>query len=131
MTISILAAFVAPFALQSGTPPPTKPTSFAQLPIEEATAPRCGMAFAIVQGWQEADDTRGKQWPSMAEANAREFFLRAMVRLIDQYSLERPDVTRLVEVEQQRHQAGGFASVEAMMPACLALLEVQSPRGSQ
>jgi hypothetical protein len=84
------------------------------------------VAFAIVQGWQEAGNARGGAFPNMAEANAREFFLIAMVRLIDAYSLERPDVTRLVEAEKARHQADNFATVEAMMPGCLALLELSS-----
>ena len=130
MTISIIGSLIIPMALQVAAPAPSPGVaSFEDLPIEQTTAPRCGVAFGIVHGWQEAGDTRGEQWPSMADANAREFFLRAMVRLIDAYSLERTDVTRLVEAEKQRHQADGFAAVEAMMPACLALLEVQSTGG--
>lgn len=128
MTISIFAALVAPFALQAAAVAPTAPASFADLPIEEATAPRCGTAFAIVQGWQEAGDERGGDWPSMEEANAREFFLSAMVQLIDAYDLERADVTRLVEAEKERHLVDNFTSVEAMMPSCLALMEATSPK---
>lgn len=127
MTFSFLAALALPFALQASATPsasaPAKPTSFADLSIEEATGPRCGMAFAIVQGWQEAGDARGGAWPNMQRAGAREFFLNTMVRLIDRYSLERADVTRLVQAESQRHQADDFTSVEAMMPGCLILLE--------
>lgn len=127
MTISIFAAALAPIALQVGAPAPSPVVaSFEDLPIEQSTAPRCGVAFAIVQGWQEAGNARGGAFPSMAEANAREFFLTAMVRLIDDYSLERTDVRRLVEAEKARHQADDFASVEAMMPGCLALLELSS-----
>lgn len=134
MTFSLFAALAVPFALQAATPAPEKPTpqtpsSFADLPFEQSTAPRCGMAFAIVQGWQEAGDTRGAAWPSLAEKGAREFFVKAMVRLIDSYSLEQPDVMRLVEAEQTRLQAQEFAAVDAMMPSCLALLEVSSTKG--
>ncbi|WP_298307716.1 hypothetical protein [uncultured Erythrobacter sp.] len=128
MTFSFIAALITPFALQSATPAPAAPTSFADLPIEQTTAPRCGTAFAIVQGWQEAGDERGAAWPNMEEANAREFFLTAMVRLIDAYTLDRSDVTRLVEAEKARHQADNFVSVEAMMPACLALIEASSTK---
>lgn len=133
MTTSLIAALALPFALQAtaqatGQAPET-PTTFADLSVEEATAPRCGMAFAIVQGWQEAGDERGNAWPGMKEADAREFFLRAMVRLIDRYSLERSDVTRLVNAEKARHQRDNFTSVEAMMPACLILLDASSTQG--
>lgn len=133
MISSVITALALPIALQAANPAeaasPVKPSSFADLSLEEATGPRCGTAFAIVQGWQEAGDARGGAWPSMKEANAREFFLRAMVRLIDRYNLERSDVTRLVEAEQQRHTGDNFASVQAMMPACLALLDATSPNG--
>lgn len=129
MTFSLLTTLALPFALQAAAPETAKPTSFADLGIEEATAPRCGMAFAIVQGWQTAGDARGTAWPSMENIRAREFFLNAMVRLIDAYDLERADVTRLVEVEKSRLQAQDFAAVEAMMPACLALLEASSTNG--
>jgi len=129
MTFSLIAAFAVPFTLQAATPVQIKPATFADLSIEEATEPRCGVAFAIVQGWQEAGDARGGAWPSMAEAGAREFFLTAMVRLIDRYSLGRSDVTQLVEVETQRHESDKFASVEAMMPGCLVLLESASING--
>ncbi|MEM1053168.1 MAG: hypothetical protein AAGI28_13845, partial [Pseudomonadota bacterium] len=64
----------------------------------------------------------------MKDAGAREFFLHAMVRLIDTYGLERSDVVRIVSAEQARHQADNFTMVEAMMPACLALMEATAPR---
>lgn len=129
MTLSNIAALALPIALQAAAPASDKPASLADLSVEEATAPRCGMAFGIVQGWQEAGNQRGTAFPSMKEANAREFFLRAMVRLIDRYNLERPDVARLVEAETQRYESDNFTSVEAMMPACLILLDAASPEG--
>lgn len=133
MTISLLTALALPLALQAVSPPPSaapaKPTSFADLPIEQATGPRCGFAFAIVQGWQEAADPRGGNWPNMEEAQAREFFLTAIVRLIDDYDLQRGDVTQMVESETATHQADNFARIEAMMPACLALLEASGVDG--
>ncbi|UAB78772.1 hypothetical protein INR77_03340 [Erythrobacter sp. SCSIO 43205] len=131
MTISLLSALVLPFALQSAVPDngPEKPASLDDLSIEEATGPRCGIAFAIMQGWQEAGDARGQSAPDLKQANAREFFLTAMVRLIDRYSLERSDVVRIVENEKTRHRADDFADVGVMMPACLALLEASKAQG--
>lgn len=121
MTISLFSALALPLALQAAAP--ETPATFADLSVEEATAPRCGVAFAIAQGWQEAGDARGESLPNLKAANAREFFLTAMVRLIDRYSLERADVTKLVRAETARHRANDFADVAAMMPACLVLLD--------
>ena len=129
MTLSNIAALIVPIALQTAAPAADKPASLAELPVEEATAPRCGMAFGIVQGWQEAGNERGSAFPNMKEADAREFFLRAMVRLIDRYNLERSDVARLVEAETQRYESDNFTSVEARIPACLILLDASAPKG--
>ena len=133
MTFSIIAVFALPAALHAANPveapPVAKPSSFADLSLEEATAARCGTAFAIVQGWQESGDQRGGAWPRMKEAQARAFFLRAMARLIDRYDLARSDVTRLVDAETERHLGDNFASVQAMMPACLALLDTITSTG--
>lgn len=126
MTISLLSTLALPLALQAAAP--EKPASFEDLSVEEATAPRCGVAFAIAQGWQEAGDARGESLPDMEDANAREFFLTAMVRLIDRYSLERADVTALVQAETARHRANDFADVASMMPACLVLLDASKPK---
>ena len=129
MTLSNISALILPLALQTAEAASNKPVSLAEISVEEATAPRCGMAFGIVQGWQEAGDKRGTAFPSMKQANAREFFLRAMVRLIDRYNLERSDVVRLVEAETLRYESDNFASVKAMMPACLILLDAAFPKG--
>lgn len=125
MTVSLLSALVLPMALQAATP--AKPATFEDLSLEEATGPRCGVAFAIAQGWQEAGDPRASELPNLEQADAREFFLTAMVRLIDRYDLEHEDVVKLVEAETARHQANGFADVYPMMPACLVLLEASKP----
>lgn len=131
MTFSIIATLALPLALQAGaattaTSDAAKPASFADLTTFEATSSRCAMAFAIVQGWQGSGDPRGAAWPTMTQTDAREFFLKTMVRLIDAYDLERADIMQLVEAERARLEAQNFAPVEAMMPSCLALLEYSS-----
>jgi|GEM_PF-1704615 len=128
MTISLLSALALPLALQAAAP--EKPTTFDDLTIEEATAPRCGIAFAIAQGWQEAGDARGQALPELKGTDAREFFLTAMVRLIDRYGLERSDVVALVQSETARHRANDYSEVEAMMPACLVLLDAFKPEAA-
>lgn len=125
MIFHLIAITLAPLlALQSAPAAADKPSSFADLPIEQATAPRCGVAFAIVQGWQNSGDPRGAQWPTIEDMQGREFFVVAMARLIDRHGLEQEDVTRLVQAELSRHSADNGEAVNAMMPACLALLEM-------
>ncbi|MEO1489302.1 MAG: hypothetical protein AAFR88_07705 [Pseudomonadota bacterium] len=97
--------------------------SLSDLPIEEATGPRCGIAFSIVREWQSSSDPRGAKWPVMDETGAREFFVQAMAKLIDQYGLERSEVSNLARLEAQAHAKDKGAAVEAMMPACLLALQ--------
>lgn len=130
----LIAAFAAPLALQAapvspGAAPADKPATLSDLPVTEATAPRCGIAFASVEGWQEADDPRGEEWPEIASSGAREFFVVAMARLIDARGLTREDIMRLVEAEVAAHDADGGVAIAAMMPACLALLETSGIQG--
>ncbi|MEM7779289.1 MAG: hypothetical protein AAF697_02735 [Pseudomonadota bacterium] len=125
MTMPLLASFVAPLvALQTAPATAAKPSSLAEVPVEQATAPRCGIAFAIVQGWQAVGDPRGEEWPAMEATDGREFFVQAMARLIDLYSLDQADVQRLVQVELTRHEADDGEAIQSMMPACLALLRM-------
>lgn len=132
MITTLIAAFAAPLALQAATAAPAdKPETLSDLPVTQATAPRCGIAFASVEGWQASDDPRGMQWPDIASSGAKEFFVVAMARLIDAHGLTRDDVTRLVQAEIAAHDADGGAAIEAMMPACLALLETSGIQGDR
>ena len=130
MTSLLLAAFVAPLALQAAPSAPAKPATLEDLPVTEATAPRCGVAFATLEGWQKSGDPRGEEWPAVAETGGREFFVVAMVRLMDAYSLDREDVTRLVQAEVARHEADSGEALKAMLPACLTLLEATNAPAS-
>ena len=144
---NLIAPLMAPFALAQALPPlapspdstargsaaggssaeSPKPTSLADLPITQATAPRCGIAFAIVQGWQDQADPRGEEWPAIDQVKGREFFVVAMARLIDDYNLTNEDVTRLTRAEVERLSAQNGEAVIAMMPACLTLLDISRP----
>ena len=132
MTVSVLAAIALPLALQgaaAAAQPAPPPQSLADLSVIEATAPRCGIAFAVVEGWQGADDPRGRAYPPMASNGGREFFVVAMARLMDARSLTREDVMRMVALELDRHKADDYAAIDAMMPACLALLQSSGIEG--
>ena len=123
--LSILTASLTAIALQAApaTTQAAPPASFDAMPVTVSTAPRCGIAFATVEGWQDAGDERGARWPDIQALGGREFFVQAMVQLIDRYGLEREDVQRLVAAEVASHDADGGAAVQAMMPACLTLIE--------
>lgn len=131
MTISILAAIAAPLLLQSApmeapeapTEAPAMPfTSFDELPIEQAAAPRCGIAFAIVARWQKTGDERGADYVNMESGGGREFFVQTMARLMDETGLDRGQLATLANSEMLRlDNEEGAQRVEAMMPACLLM----------
>lgn len=128
---NILFAALAPALLlqSAGTAPPADgavPASspmldLAQLPINEATGPRCAIAFALVGQWQKAGDARGSQWPDMEVSGGREFFVQAMAGLMDARELDRPALLGLVARESERLQALGDEQIAGMMPGCLMI----------
>jgi hypothetical protein len=115
-----ISALLAPALLaQAAAAPPPPITDLAQLPVTEATGPRCAIAFAIVGQWQKAGEARGRQWPDMASSDAREFFVQTMAGLMDAQRLDRAALQVIIARESQRLQAEGDARIAAMMPACL------------
>lgn len=108
---------------EESTPNSSAITGFAQLPLEEATAARCGIAFAAVTQWQAADDPRGADWPNLEARGAREFFVQAMAQIMERHSLGREDVSRLVQREFEGHLADEGVGIAAMMPGCLLALD--------
>lgn len=126
-----LAFALAPLAAVSAQAIPGEPqtkaappiASFSDLPLAEATAARCGVAFAAVQQWQTTGDARGERWPAMNETSAREFFVRAMAQIMEKHALDRSAVSQLVQQEIEDHLADEGAGIAAMMPGCLLALE--------
>jgi hypothetical protein len=154
MNLLLLAAFAAHFALEAAPvypPGPAAPpesarseparsgtarsepatqsappiTSFSQLPIMDAAAPRCGVAFAVIGRWQQTDDPRGAGFPDMEAIGGREFFVQAMAGLMDRRALDREALIALVKREVEtldgEDTGAGTGAVEAMMPACLMM----------
>ena len=127
MLITLLSA-VAAIALQSGTHAPVAedgaPISLDALPVEQSTALRCGVAFAVVSRWQKAGDERGASYPDMESEGGREFFVQAMADLMESQNLDRDQLMALVTTEVDALDTGdGAQRVEGMMPACLLLKE--------
>lgn len=121
--LPLVSAFLLAAQTGANAPAQSEITDFAQLPVEEATAPRCSVAFAIIQGAQKEGDERAKQWPDLVNAKAREFFVVSMARLMDDRKLDREQIAQLVERETGRLQADNDKTANEMMPACLLLLD--------
>jgi len=130
--ITSLPLFLA-LALQSAPmdsqPPPDAAaaapmpfTSLDELPIEQAAAPRCAFAFALVSHWQKADDPRGAGFADMEAEGGREFFVRTMAGLMDATGMNRDHVATLTITEVSKlDNPAGEQRIAAMMPACLLL----------
>lgn len=129
MHITLLALAVPALLLQSAdamSPPVGAPeplSDLAQLPITEATGPRCAIAFALVGQWQKAGEPRGTQWPDMETSGAREFFVQTMAQLMDTRGLDRAALLAVVAREHERLQGEGEDRIAAMIPGCLMVKE--------
>lgn len=124
MFAPFLTAMAAASLAQASPSLATSPapiTDLAQLPVTEATAPRCAIAFALVGQWQQAGEPRGQQFPNMQAGGAREFFVQAMAALMDAQRLDRNALLAVVARETEKLQAGGDEAIAAMMPACLSI----------
>lgn len=91
------------------------------LNAEQQALLRCSVAVALVSTRQEQGDAAALAFPPMVE-QGREFFVRAMAQLMDQLHLNREGVTALV-VEEATRLAGEQGKEDAVMPACLVMME--------
>lgn len=118
-----LVSYALLFSLQpiaSAAAPPAI-TQLSQLPLEEAAAPRCGVVFAIIENAQKAGNARARQWPDMASSNGREFFVRAMARLMDDRSLDREQVAALTLRESALLSENDNKGANDLMEPCLLM----------
>lgn len=96
--------------------------SLDELPIEQATGPRCAIAFALVSRWQKSGDPRGADYADLEADGGREFFVQAMAVLMDATGMTREQVSALTFYEVgQLDNPDGEQRLAAMMPACLLL----------
>jgi hypothetical protein len=109
-----LALAAAPLAAQQPAPAP------AQLTADQQTLLHCSATFAVVSGRQHAGDKAALAFPDVT-AKGREYFVRALVQLMDEAHLDHDMVTKLVQAEATRLQDS--PELLAGMPACLASLD--------
>jgi hypothetical protein len=113
---ALLAAQAAP---DSPAPAANAVASLDALPVEQAAAARCAVAFATVSRWQRVGDARGAGYPDIEASGGREFFVRVMAKLMEDTGLGREDVISLTtRAADDNEGEGGAERVRAMMPAC-------------
>lgn len=105
---------------QGGSPAAPVEVAPVALPIEQQAAIRCSAAFALVAGFQKTGDPRGESYPPLEE-RGREFFVRAIARLMDDTGRSREDLARRVELAADRLRMND--TLGATMPACLLALD--------
>jgi hypothetical protein len=106
-----LALAAAPSAAQQPAP---------QLNDEQRTLLHCSATFALVSGRQHAGDKDALAFPDITR-RGREYFVRAMVQLMDDAHLGHDTAAKLVQDEAAKLQNSPDLLKE--MPACLASLQ--------
>src|SRR5881394_978040 len=121
MTRLLIAAalvLAAPSALAQRPVPPS--ASLPQLTEDQRTLLHCSATFALVSGRQHAGDKAALSQPDVTQ-RGREYFVRALVQLMDDAGLDHAAVARLVQDEAAKLQ--GSPDLLKEMPACLASLQ--------
>ena len=114
LTTLLAPILLGALALQSA---PAEPAPLSQ---ENRALLRCAAAFALVAQGQAAGDAAAKAWPDLS-VRGREFFVRAMARLMDETGRDRAGIAALANTEAQALSASG--DVAKIMPSCLLMLE--------
>ena len=126
-TITILASLAAQTAeaptAHEPAEQPVLTVELIPLPLEQQTALRCSVAIAIATERQRSGGDVPADWPDLLENNrGQEFFVRSLAKLMDDTGLPRDGLAAYGRKEAEAFKAEPEA-LEAIMPACLALLE--------
>lgn len=118
MTRILTSAVLALASLASAAQAQEPPTP--NLTIEQRTALRCSVAFALVAEGQARGDAAMTAYPAIGE-RGREFFVRTSARIMDETGLSREAVAGLLgaEVESLREEE----ALDRVMPPCMLLLD--------
>lgn len=117
----LMPLLTAALALQAAPAAPAAPAEvivIEELPIKDAAAARCALAYAAIGQWQKAGDPRGKAYPDVAASGGREFFVRVMAGLMDTGLTRENIVTIAAEGVKRFDTPQGAAQIAQMMPAC-------------
>lgn len=114
---SLLAALALSAAAPALAQPAARPP---QLTGDQQTLLHCSATFALVSGRQHAKDPQALAFPDITQ-RGREYFVRAMVQLMDEAGLDHDAIAALVAKEAAGLQEP--AVLYQQMPACLASLQ--------
>jgi len=109
--LAALSLVPAGVSAQTGAIPP--------MTLEQQMLLRCSSAFALVAQRQAQGEAAALAYPPLGE-RGREYFVRAMARLMDERGLTREQVAALARRETERMQGEDLAQV---MDPCLFALE--------
>ena len=99
-------------------PPKVGADAIDDLPIEQAAAVRCAIAYATVSRWQKAGDARGSAYPDAEAQGGREFFVQVMAKLMDTGVTRESIVMMTTEAAARNDTPEGAERIAQMMPAC-------------
>lgn len=118
MTRFLIPAALAliPLAAIARAQEPPKPN----LTIEQRTALRCSVAFALVAEGQARGDPAMSAYPALGE-RGREFFVRTSARIMDETGLSRDAVAGLLAAEVEDLRGDGV--LDDVVPPCMLLLD--------
>lgn len=106
-------------AAPTPVPPPAETITLDDLPIDQAAAARCAIAYATLGRWQATGDARGRGFADVASGGGREFFVQVMARLMDDAGLTRAHVQSLAARGfAENDTPEGAQRIKAMLPAC-------------
>lgn len=115
MGAALIAAILASPVLAQ----PQQPVQPQGLTLEHRMLLRCSAAFALVAHGQETGEARALGYPAVA-GRGREYFVRAMARVMEDTGMGREAVTEELTHEAERlNRDDRLADV---MPACLVSL---------
>ena len=115
---SLAAITLAPAALAQDTP---LPTDQPRLTLQQQTSVRCATAFALVAVAQDMEEAWALQLPAVRE-RGQEYFVRTSAQLMDDTGMTREQVEFLY-MREASALGEDTAALEAVMPACLTLLD--------
>lgn len=125
MLMPFLAAALALQTVPVPPPPPPETITLEDLPVEQAAAARCAVAYATLARWQQAADPRAAGFAEGTGSGGREFFVQVIARLMDDAGLTRDQVQAITTREfTTLDTPEGAERIKAMMPACVLMKSV-------